>query len=132
MQRSKNIALMFLLGAVVVGGTAGFTVDRLMVKNRICAPSVGERNARDLFFNEMAFTKEQRQSWESALEARSKQVDSLFAPVRAQADSIRETYRPLMLQLLTPDQRTKLQQFEQKMNEDIKRRTRDRKPPPEK
>ena len=33
MQRSKNLAMMFLLGAVLVGGALGFTADRVWTRD---------------------------------------------------------------------------------------------------
>ena len=35
MQQSKNLAIAFLLGAVVVGGALRFTADRVMLRDRI-------------------------------------------------------------------------------------------------
>ena len=46
MQQSKNLAIAFLLGAVVVGGALGFSADRLMLRDRIApAPSGREKLA---------------------------------------------------------------------------------------
>jgi hypothetical protein len=36
MQRSRSLALMFLLGALLVGGALGFTADRVLTGDR-CA-----------------------------------------------------------------------------------------------
>jgi hypothetical protein len=38
MQQSKNLAITFLLGAVLVGGALGFTADRMMLRERIAQP----------------------------------------------------------------------------------------------
>jgi uncharacterized protein YneF (UPF0154 family) len=132
MQRPKAVALMFLVGALVVGSVMGVFVDRMMLRDRLLPPRMGERQARQIFFDELGFTTEQQTAWNGILDERAKKVAALYAPVRQRADSIRDSYRPQMLQLLTKEQRSQLEAREQKMIQERERRTRDRKPPPEK
>jgi hypothetical protein len=132
MQRPQNVALMFVLGSVLVGGALGFATDRVMVKDNLCAPRVGERQSRDLFFDDLGFSADQRAAWDSIIDLRSKKISALFAPIQERADSVRAMYRPLMLQLLTQEQRTKLEAREARMKEERDRRSRERKPQTEK
>ena len=47
MQQSKNLAIAFLLGAVVVGGAMGFTADRVYLRDRISHPEGGGPSLAD-------------------------------------------------------------------------------------
>jgi hypothetical protein len=44
MQRSRSLALMFLLGALLVGGALGFTADRMLAGGR-CANNGDNRRS---------------------------------------------------------------------------------------
>ena len=44
MQRSRSLALMFLLGALLVGGALGFTADRVLSADR-CAKNGDNRRS---------------------------------------------------------------------------------------
>ena len=86
MQRSKGIALLFLVGAFVAGIAIGFAADRAMGRDRHGPRrprSQVERMARDL-----DLTAPQRASVDSILEGRRKQMRQLFAPIRPQMDSL--------------------------------------------
>jgi hypothetical protein len=131
MARSQTVALMFLGGAMLVGGTAGVAVDRYMMRDRICPVRSGERGYRGVFFSELGFTPDQRAAWDSILDERSRRVRAVFEPVQTKADSIRESFRPFLLQLLTDEQRVKLAEREKMIREQRERWSRDRKPPSE-
>ncbi len=116
MQRSKHLAMMFLLGAVLVGGALGFTADRVLVRETPCTNS---RCTREVLYDRLELSVAQRAAWDSILDDRHRQFDSLFKPIRPQMDSIRSRGRAQIRALLTPAQ---LQRFEaivdeQKANE---------------
>ena len=107
MQRSKNLAMMFLLGAVLVGGALGFTADRVWMRD---ASYVNDpRASRALLYDRLELNALQRAAWDSILDDRHRQFDSLFKPIKPQMDSIRSRGRAQIRGLLTPAQ---LQRFE--------------------
>src|SRR5215207_10016132 len=99
MQRSKNLAMMFLLGAVLVGGALGFTADRVWMKD---GSSNDPRASRALLYNRLELNAMQRAAWDSILDDRHRQFDSLFKPIKPQMDSIRSRGRTQIRGLLTP------------------------------
>jgi hypothetical protein len=107
MQRSKHLAMMFLLGAVLVGGALGFTADRVWMRD----PSgySDPRASRALLYDRLALNAVQRAAWDSILDDRHRQFDSLFKPIKPQMDSIRSRGRAQIRALLTPQQ---LERFE--------------------
>jgi Spy/CpxP family protein refolding chaperone len=111
MQRSKNLAMMFLLGAVLVGGALGFTADRVWMKDASCGDP---RRSRALLYDRLELTDGQRASFDSILDDRHRQFESLFKPIRPQMDSIRLRGRAQMRSHLTPAQ---LERFEAILNE---------------
>jgi len=112
MQRSKNLALMFLLGAVLVGGALGFTADRVWMRD---AAYVNDpRASRALLYDRLELNAMQRAAWDSILDDRHRQFDSLFKPIKPQMDSIRSRGRAQIRALLTPTQR---ERFEAILNE---------------
>ena len=106
MQRSKHLAMMFLLGAVLVGGALGFTADRVWMKDPSCNDP---RRCKALLYDRLELTASQRAAWDSVLDERHRQFDSVLKPVRPQMDSIRMRSRAQMRALLTPEQ---LERFE--------------------
>ena len=105
MQNSKNLALMFLLGAVLVGGALGFTADRVWLKDPGCNDPKCNRR---LLYDRLELDAPQRAAWDSILDDRHRQFDSLFKPIRPQMDSIRMRSRTQMRALLTtPEQRAR-------------------------
>ena len=98
MQRSKHLALMFLLGAVLVGGALGFTADRVWMKESSCNDP---RRCKALLYDRLELTAAQRAAWDSILDDRHRQFDSLFKPIRPQMDSIRMRSRAQLRALLT-------------------------------
>ena len=112
MQRSKNLAMMFLLGAVLVGGALGFTADRVWMRDAAYAND--PRASRALLYDRLELNAMQRAAWDSILDDRHRQFDSLFKPIKPQMDSIRSRGRAQIRALLTPAQ---LERFEAILNE---------------
>lgn len=109
MQRSKHVALAFLAGAFLVGGSLGFTVNRVM-DDRALARS--EREATlDRFSEELDLTPEQRLAVDSIMVARQRVYDSIVAPVRPQIDSIRDRSRAMIATRLTAEQRARFDRY---------------------
>ncbi len=104
MQRSKQQAMLFLLGAVLVGGVLGFSAERMLGSDR-------PRNwaARQRMYDDLELTTAQRATMDSLLDERNCQVNAVMAPVRPHLDSIRKAAHEQVLQVLTPEQRAKLE-----------------------
>jgi hypothetical protein len=91
MQRSKALALVFLLGTLLVGGVLGFTADRVMTGDRECRRA--DRAAmRELFARELGLSASQRADMD---------------PMRPRLDSIRDNTRAEIARLLDADQRAR-------------------------
>src|SRR5688500_7744633 len=97
MLRSKHLALMFLLGAVLVGGALGFTADRVMFRDR-------QDSSRASFYEQLDLDDAQRVALDSILDERHRQFALVLKPVRPQLDSIRLSARAQMRQVLRGEQ----------------------------
>ena len=107
-QRPKQLAAMFLVGALLVGGALGFTADRVWMRD--AAYTSDPRASRALLYDRLELNAMQRAAWDSILDDRHRQFDSLFKPIKPQMDSIRSRSRAQMRALLTtPKQREKFE-----------------------
>jgi Spy/CpxP family protein refolding chaperone len=103
MQRSKQQALMFLLGAVLVGGALGFSADRMLAdKPKTLAPRVN-------FYDKLELTQAQRTRMDSLLDEQSCRIGAVMNPIRPHLDSIKAGAHQHMLQILTPEQQGRLE-----------------------
>jgi hypothetical protein len=104
MQRSKQTALMFLLGAVLVGGVLGFSADRVMT-------SKGKHwSSRMRMYQDLALSEVQQATLDSVLDERNCQLGAVMKPVAPQLDSIRKAAHQQLVQILTPAQRARLEE----------------------
>ena len=109
MQRSKQQAMMFLLGAVLVGGVLGFSADRVFradPKNWV---------GRTRMYDDLGLSEAQRVRMDSLLDDRVCQINAVMKPVRPHLDSIKKTAHQQMLQILTTDQQQKLEMRRKEM-----------------
>ena len=98
MQRSKHLALMFLLGAVIVGGALGFTADRVMFRD------ADRDSSRASLYEQLGLDDRQRLAVDSILDERHRQFNLVLKPVRPQLDSIRLSARAQIRQVLKGEQ----------------------------
>ena len=119
MQRSKQQAMMFLLGAVLVGGVLGFSAERVFSH----ASDEHSWAARTAMYDDLELTTAQRAAMDSVLDDRNRRVDSILKPVRPQIDSVRANARAQSYRIFTPAQRTK---FELRVHDDSVRRAESR------
>jgi len=108
-QRSQQLAAMFLLGAFLVGGTLGFTVDRMMSERLRDADS--KTTMLDAFAAELELTPTQRASVDSIFSTRNRVYDSLMAPIRPQLRAARDVARREIAARLTEPQRRKFDAY---------------------
>src|SRR5438309_10322777 len=101
MQRWKQQALMFLLGAVLVGGVLGFSAERVMnhaTKDHSWA-------ARTAMYDDLGLSPAQRAAMDSVIDEKNRRVDSLLKPVKPQIDTVRANARTQFYRIFSPEQR---------------------------
>ena len=104
MQRPKQQALAFLLGAVLVGGVVGFSADRVFRRDDT---SVAAK--RKAMYDDLDLQPAQRTALDSLFDARNCKYDSIFNAIRPALDSLKAETRSRTNSILTDEQRTKLE-----------------------
>jgi hypothetical protein len=104
MQRPKQQALAFLLGALLVGGALGFSADRVI---RHDEQTPMERRAA--FYEAIALTPAQKPSMDSILDDRNCKMDSVVKTIQPTLDSIKTASRVEIDRILTPEQHAKIE-----------------------
>ena len=110
MQRSKQQALMFLLGAVLVGGVVGFSADRVW-----SAKKPDHWSSRNRMYDDLALSEAQRLAMDSLLDARNCQLAAVMKPVRPQLDSIRNSAHQEIVARLSDGQRARMEMRREEM-----------------
>lgn len=103
MQRPKQQALAFLLGAFLVGGVVTFSADRVL---RHEDSSMAAR--RKAMYDDLGLTAPQRATLDSLFDNRNCQIDALLKPVQPSLDSVKAATRAQVNRVLSAEQRTKL------------------------
>ena len=103
MERPKQQALAFLLGAVLVGGVVGFSADRVFRRDDA---SLSAR--RKAMYDDLGLAPAQRVALDSLFDARNCQYEVIVRPIQPAVDSLKVATRAQMDRLLTPDQRARL------------------------
>ena len=104
MQRPKQQALLFLLGATLVGGVVGFSADRVFHTNDT---SIASR--RKALYDDLDLQPAQRAKMDSVFDDSNCQLEALLKPLQPALDSIKAARRAQMNAILTPDQRTRIE-----------------------
>lgn len=104
MERPKQQALAFLLGAVLVGGVLGFSADRVFRRDDSTIAS-----RRKALYDDLTLSAAQRATMDSVLDDSNCQIDALLRPVQPAMDSIKATRRMAINAILTPEQRTRIE-----------------------
>lgn len=123
MNDSKNLAMMFLLGAFLTGGVLGFTADRYMNRDRVCTTGSGTGNALMAIMSQrLQLSGEQQVKIESILDDRSRQYQVVMEPLRPRLDSIKLTARDQMRQVLSAEQKAQFEALIQEMSDSTRRK----------
>jgi hypothetical protein len=110
MQRSKQQALMFLLGATLVGGVLGFSAERVFSKKP------GMRvPARVQMYDDIGIDSAQRVTMDSVLDETNCKLGDASRPLRPVMDSIRNEGFNTIKGLMTPVQRDAFDAREKRM-----------------
>jgi hypothetical protein len=110
MQRSKQQALMFLLGAVLVGGVLGFSAERVINKK----PGL-RVPARVQMYDDIGIDSAQRVTMDSVLDETNCKLGDASRPLRPVMDSIRNEGFNTIKGLMTPVQREAFDAREKRM-----------------
>ncbi len=124
MERSKQLAALFLAGVFGAGFALGLTWERvgMTLGARPAGAAVATagpravsgrsgRGALDSFASELALTAEQRAAVDSILDERHRIMDSLVAPVRPQLEAARESARAQIRRRLSEDQQARFDRY---------------------
>ena len=110
MQRSKQQALMFLLGAVLVGGVLGFSADRFVVSKKPARVP-----ARVQMYDDIGIEADKRAKMDSVLDEMNCKTSDIMKSMRPAMDSVRAEGFKALLEMMTPEQRAAYDLREQRM-----------------
>jgi len=100
-QRTKAQAVVFLLGAVLVGAALGFAGNRAFGERD---QPQDVRSSRARLADRLELTSAQRRMLDSVLDERNERMKELLAPVRPRLDSLRFAARAVIRKQLSADQ----------------------------
>ena len=103
MERPKQQALAFLLGAVLVGGVVGFSADRVF--RRDDTSIMAKRKA---MYDDLELRPAQRVAMDSLFDARNCKYDAIFSPIQPALDTLKIETRARMDAILSAEQRVRL------------------------
>lgn len=104
MERPKQQALAFLLGALLVGGVLGFSADRIFGPEE---QTPAQRRAA--FYDDIGLAAAQRPAMDSLLDDRNCRMDSVIRTIQPALDSIKTASRAQMDRLLTAEQHARIE-----------------------
>jgi Spy/CpxP family protein refolding chaperone len=112
MQKSKSMAVIFLLVAFVAGAALGYAADRMF--GRAKPGSHGRESMSVRVARELSLTPEQSKSLDSLMERRREQIREVYRPIRPQLDSLDKVGREIsdsthaqVRRILTAEQQVK-------------------------
>ena len=118
MERPKQQAIAFLLGALLVGGALGFSADRVFRSDEL---TPAQRRAA--FYEDIGITSAQRPPLDSILDDRNCRMDSVVRTIQSTLDSIKTASRVQIDRLLTSEQHARI---EVRRKDEVARRAADR------
>ena len=116
MHQSKNLALAFLFGAVLVGGALGFTADRVFSRDRHGDSTL------DMLDRRLDLSDAQRTQIDAILDDRHRQFSLVYGTIKPKLDSIRLNAREQMRSVLSAEQRAQFETILAELNDSTKRR----------
>jgi hypothetical protein len=109
MKDTKNLALMFLLGAFLTGGVLGFTANRYMNRDQAYAAGAPSGSLLATLSQRLRLSAEQQRTVDSLLDERSRQYRELTEPLRPQFEAIKLNSREQIRRILTEEQKREFQ-----------------------
>lgn len=107
---SKKLAIVFLIGALLVGATLTYAADRVM-GDHDCAQSRDRTALRGRLADDLSLSNAQRLLLDSILERRHSDMDVVLDPVRPALDSIRSRARGEIVRMLDDRQQAAFQKI---------------------
>jgi hypothetical protein len=105
MLRSKQQALMFLLGATLVGGAVGFSADRYIGHEKFAT----QYGPRQRFYDELGLTPQQRTTMDSLAFKQDCAVRQVLSPHDSTLKAIRTRFQAQRDSVLTKDQLSRME-----------------------
>lgn len=105
MRDSKNLALMFLLGAFLTGGVLGFTANRYINRDQVCTTGTTSASLRSILSERLRLSAAQQHAVDSILDERSRQYKIEIEPIRPRMDAIKLNAREQIRRVLNEEQR---------------------------
>jgi hypothetical protein len=107
MQRTKQQALMFLLGAVLVGGALGFSADRYLGHERFAT----QFGPRVRFYDELGLSQQQRATLDSLAFVQDCAMKTVLAPHDSLLKAMKAHFRAQRDSVFTNEQKARLDQM---------------------
>lgn len=117
MRDSKNVALMFLLGAFLTGGVLGFTANRYINRDQDCASGAGSASLLGILSERLRLTTDQQHAVDSILDERSRQYRVELEPIRPRMEAIKLNAREQIRRVLNEEQRRRFEALLTEMND---------------
>ena len=124
MKDTKNLAMMFLLGAFLTGGALGFSANGYMNRDRICTTGSYGSRLSTIMSKRLQLSPAQESRVDSILDERGRQYRIVMSPIQPKMDSIKLNAREQIRLVLSPEQ---IREFEALITEmsDTTRQRRD-------
>ena len=107
MRSSKNVALAFVLGALLVGGVLGFTADRVMGRAEECSAQANRTAMRQRLADDLGLNSGQRAKLDTILDAKRASMKAVLDPVRPAMRAVGDTAALRIEGMLDAEQRVK-------------------------
>jgi len=107
MQRTKQQALMFLLGAVLVGGALGFSADRYLGHERFATQFC----PRGRFYDELGLSPQQRATLDSLAFVQDCAMKAVLAPHDSLLKAMKAHFRAQRDSVFNKEQKARLDQM---------------------
>ena len=114
---SKKLAIIFLIGALLVGATLTYAADRVM-GDHDCAQSRSRSALRGRLADDLSLSDAQRTQLDNILARRHADMDVVLAPVRPALDSIRHRARGEIVRMLDDKQQAAFQKILEREKKD--------------
>ena len=111
MQRTKQQALAFLLGAALVGGAVGFSAAGYMGHERFAV----QYGPRSKFYDEIGLSQQQRSALDSLAFQQDCTIRAMLTPQKPALDSIKARFQRQRDSVFTKDQLAKLEKRREEM-----------------
>ena len=121
MKDTKNLALMFLLGAFLTGGVLGFTANRYMHRDQVCYTGNYSSGLLAIMSQRLHLTAEQQHSVDVILDDRSRQYRVVMEPIRSRMDSIKLNAREQIRRVLNVEQKREFEALIEQMSDSTKK-----------